>query len=147
MHVQILPSCKGLAMATLDTIKLLQQKVEAGDAHPKAVKESLAFELTSRYHGEQAALSAKDEFSAVFSKGGAPEDMPCVSIAAGEENSAPAALEKAGAVASRGEARRLIRQGALSVDDARWSEETAPLPAGEHVLKLGKKRFIKVVVA
>lgn len=136
-----------LSDMSLETIGLLRQKVEAGDAHPKAVKESLAFELTSRYHGEQAALSAKDEFSAVFSKGGAPEDMPCVSIAAGEENSAPAALEKAGAVASRGEARRLIRQGALSVDDARWSEETAPLPAGEHVLKLGKKRFIKVVVA
>ena len=69
-----------------------------------------------------------------------------MSLTPGEENSAPAVLEKAGAVASRGEARRLIRQGALTVDDARWSEETAPLPAGEHILKLGKKRFIKVIL-
>lgn len=136
-----------LSDLSLETIKLLRSKVEVGDAHPKAVKESLAFELASRYHSEAAALTAKDEFHAVFSKGGVPEDMPVVTIAAGEENSAPAILEKAGAVGSRGEARRLIRQGALSVDDARWAEETGPLPVGEHILKLGKKRFIRAVIA
>ncbi len=136
-----------LSDLTLDTIALLRKKVEAGDAHPKAVKESLAFELTARYHGEAAAMAAKNEFSAVFVKGGAPEDMPCVNVGAGDENSAPAVLERAGAVGSRGEARRLIRQGALTVNDERWTEETAPLPVGEHILKLGKKRFIRAVVA
>ncbi len=135
-----------LSDLSLETIKLLRQKVEQGDAHPKAVKESLAFELTARYHDSTAAMAAKDEFNSVFAKGGIPEDMPCVVLDASDENSAPAILEKAGAVGSRGEARRLIRQGALSLNDARWSEETAPLPAGEHVLKLGKKRFIRVVV-
>ena len=136
-----------LSDMSLESIALLRQKVKDGDAHPKAVKESLAFELTARYHSENAAMAAKDEFNAVFGKGGAPEDMPCVTLAPGEENSAPAVLEKAGAVTSRGEARRLIRQGALTVNDARWTEETTPLPTGEHVLKLGKKRFIKVIVA
>ena len=136
-----------LSDMSLASIAFLREKVTQGDAHPKTVKESLAFELTARYHGEDAAMAAKNEFSAVFAKGGAPEDMPCVHLAPGEENSAPAVLEKAGAVASRGEARRLIRQGALTVNDARWSDEMAPLPAGEHVLKLGKKRFIKVIVA
>ncbi len=136
-----------LSDMSLEAIALLRQKVAQGDAHPKAVKESLAFELTARYQGEDAARAAKDEFNAVFAKGGAPEDMPCVNVGPGEENSAPAALEKAGAVGSRGEARRLIRQGALTINDARWTEETTPLPAGEHVLKLGKKRFIKVIVA
>ena len=136
-----------LSDLSLATIALLRQKVEAGDAHPKAVKESLAFELASRYHDEAAALAAKNEFHAVFSKGGAPDDMPLVTIASGDENSAPAILEKAGAVGSRGEARRLIRQGALFVNDARWEEETAPLPVGEHILKLGKKRFIRAVIA
>ena len=136
-----------LSDMSLESIALLRQKVKDGDAHPKAVKESLAFELTARYHSENAAMAAKDEFNAVFGKGGAPEDMPCVTLAPGEENPAPAVLEKAGAVTSRGEARRLIRQGALTVNDARWTEETTPLPTGEHVLKLGKKRFIKVIVA
>ena len=135
-----------LSDMSLESIALLREKVAQGEAHPKTVKESLAFELTARYHGEDAAMAAKDEFNAVFVKGGAPEDMPCVSLAPDEENSAPAVLEKAGAVASRGEARRLIRQGALTVNDVRWADEIAPLPAGEHVLKLGKKRFIKVIV-
>ena len=135
-----------LSDMSLESIALLREKAAQGEAHPKTVKESLAFELTARYHGEDAAMAAKDEFNAVFAKGGAPEDMPCVSLAPDEENSAPAVLEKAGAVASRGEARRLIRQGALAVNDVRWSDEIAPLPAGEHVLKLGKKRFIKVIV-
>ena len=135
-----------LSDLSLEAIAVLRQNVERGDAHPKTVKESLAFELAARYHNTDAAMAAKNEFYAVFAKGGAPEDMPCVAIGPGDENSAPAILEKAGAVASRGEARRLIRQGALTVNDARWSEETAPLPAGEHVLKLGKKRFIKVLV-
>ena len=135
-----------LSDMSLESIALLREKAAQGEAHPKTVKESLAFELTARYHGEDAAMAAKDEFNAVFAKGGAPEDMPCVSLAPDEENTAPAVLEKAGAVASRGEARRLIRQGALAVNDVRWSDEIAPLPAGEHVLKLGKKRFIKVIV-
>ena len=135
-----------LSDMSLESIALLREKAAQGEAHPKTVKESLAFELTARYHGEDAAMAAKDEFNAVFAKGGAPEDMPCVSLAPDEENSAPAVLEKAGAVASRGEARRLIRQGALTVNDVRWADEIAPLPAGEHVLKLGKKRFIKVIV-
>ncbi len=132
---------------SLETIGLLKQKVASGDAHPKAVKESLAFEITGRYHGNAAALKAKEEFNAVFAKGGVPEDMAVLDIGGADENSAPAILEKGGLVGSRGEARRLIRQGALSVDDQRWSDETAPLPAGEHVLKLGKKRFVRVRIA
>ena len=48
---------------------------------------------------------------------------------------------------SRGEAKRLMKEGALAIDGQRCEDALSPLPAGEYVVKLGKKRFLKLIVS
>ena len=135
-----------LSAKALNEIANLRQLVERGDAHPKAIKEALAFEMVTRYHNEEEAKKALQEFNAVFSKGGVPDDMPEHQCNFGEDSTPPVCLEAAGLVDSRGEARRLVKQGALSVNNERWSDAALPLPKGEHIVRLGKKRFAKIIV-
>lgn len=135
-----------ISTLSLEEIAALRQQVESGEAHPKKVKEMLAFELTERYHGTALAEEAKQGFNAVFAGGGVPDDAPCHSCESGEASTPPVFLEAAGLVKSRGEAKRLIKEGALSVDGTRCDDANSALPAGEYVIKLGKKRFLRLTV-
>jgi len=136
-----------LTSKSLEEIATMQADVEAERLHPKAVKEALAFDMVSRYHGETAAHEAKQGFNAVFAKGGVPDDAPTHQCLRGEASKPLVFLTDSGLSASRGEARRLITQGALSIDDARYTDTEAPLPVGEYVIKLGKKRFLRLQVS
>ncbi|MDR1777869.1 MAG: tyrosine--tRNA ligase [Desulfovibrio sp.] len=135
-----------LSSQSLERIAALKADVAENRLHPKLAKENLAHEITSRYHGQNAANEARRAFNAVFADGAVPEDMPEFSCRTEDDALPPVFLAAAGLVKSRGEARRLIREGALFVDGERWEDETAPLPEGKHVLKLGKKRFLRLVV-
>ena len=135
-----------LSSKSLEDIAALRTGVENGSIHPKAAKEELAHEMVTRYHSRQAADEARQGFNAVFAGGGVPDDAPTFTCAHGE-NSAPSAfLADAGLVKSRGEAKRLIKEGALSIDGQRCDDALSPLAAGEYVIKLGKKRFLRLTV-
>lgn len=127
-------------------VATLRAKVADGREHPKAAKEALAKEITARYHGLDAAKLAAEGFNKVFAGGGVPEDAPSLVVAVGEASRPLDFLSAAGLAASRGEAKRLVKQGALSLDGARWDDAESPLPAGEYVIKCGKKRFLKLTV-
>ena len=135
-----------LSTKTLREIEALQEDVREERVHPKAVKEALALEMVELYHGRMQAEEAQAEFNAVFTSGGIPDDMPAHACLFGDDSLPPACLEAAGLVESRGEARRLIKQGALSVNGERWADAAAPFPKGELVVKLGKKRFARIIV-
>jgi len=120
--------------------------VESGEKHPKLVKEELAFELVARYHSEQKAAQAVQEFNAVFAGGGVPDDAPEHTCKEGESSSPVVFLTDSGLTDSRGEARRLISQKALSVDGALCEDGAAPLKKGSYIIKLGKKRFLRLAV-
>ena len=135
-----------LSSRTLEDIAALKQGVAEGRLHPKTVKEDLAFEMVARYHGDPEAREARQGFNAVFAGGGVPDDAPAHACDHGEDSTPPAFLEASGLVKSRGEAKRLIKEGALSIDDARCDDAMAPLLPGEYVIKLGKKRFLRLTV-
>ncbi len=135
-----------LSDKSLDEIAILKSRVADGRDHPKAVKEMLAGEITARYHGQAAAREAREGFNKVFADGGVPEDAPRLVVKAGDASRPLAALTDSGLCGSRGEAKRLVRQGALSIDGRRWEDAESPLAAGEYVLKLGKKRFLLLTV-
>ena len=123
-----------LSSKSLEDIAALRAGVENGSIHPKAAKEELAHEMVTRYHSRQAADEARQGFNAVFAGGGVPDDAPTFTCAHGE-NSAPSAfLADAGLVKSRGEAKRLIKEGALSIDGQRCDDALSPLAAGEYVI-------------
>ena len=135
-----------LSAKSLEDIAALKTSVQNGQLHPKAAKENLAHEMVSRYHSEKDADEARQGFNAVFAGGGVPDDMPEHSCNCGEDSTPPVFLEAAGLVKSRGEAKRLMKEGALSVDGERCEDAVTPLVAGEYVVKLGKKRFLKLIV-
>ena len=113
-------------------------------------KEILAYELTKMVHGEDEAEKAQAAARALFGGGGNKENMPATELAAEDftdgQIGALALLVRCGLAASNGEARRLIQQGGLSVDEKKVSDAAAAFPqelfSGEGViLKKGKKVF------
>ncbi len=125
-------------------IQARRARVEAGDLHPKAVKQELARHLVAQFHGDEAARLAEEEFEKVFAGGGVPDEVP--------EKDLPGTwtltklLPAAGLAESNGEARRLIQQGAVAVDGERVDDpfrELAPR-AEPYLFKVGKRRFARV---
>ena len=135
-----------LSSKSLDEIETLKKDVAANRAHPKAVKEAFAMEMVTRYHGAEAAEQARQGFNAVFADGGVPDDAAVFTCRSGETSTPPVFLTDAGLTASRGEARRLIGQNAMSVDGAVVTDAVTPFAPGEYVIKLGKKRFLRLTV-
>ncbi|MDR2503259.1 MAG: tyrosine--tRNA ligase [Deltaproteobacteria bacterium] len=130
----------------MDEINRMKEAVTQGRLHPKTAKEELALELTARYHSPQAAEDARRDFNAVFADGGVPEDAPALVCSQGADSAPLAFLAAAGLTASRGEARRLILQKSLSINGELCLDPLSPLPPGEYIVKLGKKRFLKLEV-
>ena len=135
-----------LSSKSLEDIAALRANVENGGIHPKTAKEELAHEMVARYHSAQAADEARQGFNAVFAGGGVPDDAPAFVCPQGESSAPSAFLADSGLAKSRGEAKRLIKEGALSIDGQRCDDALRPLAAGEYTVKLGKKRFLRLTV-
>jgi tyrosyl-tRNA synthetase len=91
------------------------------------------------YHSADAAKSAEAAFENVFKNKGVPDDMPEYKTKKGE--SLIDALLASGSVASKSEARRLIEQGGIKVNDKAVTSVDAKAEAG--VVKVGKRKFVK----
>ena len=118
-------------------------------------KERLAFEVTKLVHGEQEAQKAMDAARALFDKNAHSEDMPTTVLSKEDMGEGEIGiidlLMKAGLVPSRGEARRLITQGGIAVDDQKVTgiEKTfsaSDFEKGHIIIKKGKKVFHKVTL-
>jgi len=114
-------------------------------------KELLAYSLTELVHGKEAAEQAQTAAKAVFTGGGSSENMQTTVIPAVDlQNGCMGILTlmvRAGLSASNGEARRLVQQGGVSVNNEKVTDPKAMIPLqGETILKKGKKVFHKIVV-
>jgi tyrosyl-tRNA synthetase len=113
------------------------------EANPRDAKASLAREIVRIYHGEEAADKASDEWNATFrdKKGPSDDQIRPLSL----ELPAPIldALLEAGAADSRGEARRLITQNGVKVNDEVVANDTAMLESSD-LIQVGKHRFWRV---
>jgi tyrosyl-tRNA synthetase len=125
--------------------KALRDKVESGELHPKKVKSDLAFDIVAQYHGKEAAAGAMAGFESVFTNKGLPEDIETFSFSE-DRISVVDMLKKTGLASSGSDARRLIGQGAVSVDGKRIDDinATLELDKGERVIKVGKRRFARI---
>lgn len=127
---------------TPDEIDQVESRLSQGDLHPKEAKMSLAREIVSIYHGQAAAEEAEAEFVRVFQERGQPEEMAEYKLQSGQ--TVLDVLEKSGLSESRGQARRLIQQNAVRLNDQKLDDPHAEFP-GKGVLQVGKRRFIKIV--
>lgn len=120
-----------------------------------AVKERLAFEVTKMVHGEEEAKKANDAAKAVFGAGADDSNMPTFEIAEAEIADGiniVDLLAVTGLAPSKGEGRRLVQQGGVSIDgnkidDIAYLVEKSIFNDGKIVVKKGKKVFLKVVLA
>ncbi|WP_371877516.1 tyrosine--tRNA ligase [Thiovibrio frasassiensis] len=130
-----------------DEILRLKDEMASGKAHPKAIKQQLARELTARFYGAEIARQAEENFERVFSQHELPEDMPELTLSAASEGVwLPKLLVDAGMVKGSGEGRRMIQQGAVTVNGEKVSDvECMVKGEGEVLLKVGKRRFCRVL--
>ena len=119
-------------------------------------KEILAFEVTKLIHGEEEAVKAQNAARAIFGGGAHSENMPSTELSDGDftdgEISVLDLLAKTKLVPSKGEARRLIDQGGISIDDEKVNSVTAKISKssfekGFVIIKKGKKVYHKAILS
>ena len=136
-----------LSDRTLAELEELKKAVSGGEKHPMEAKKELAMEIVARFHSEQAAVEAREGFEQVFSKRENPDDMPEFKM--GTDMKLLDAITKNGLnfLPSNSEARRLAKQGGVYIDGNKTEDIDQCLAAGEYVLKVGKRKFAKLIVA
>lgn len=131
---------------------LAQLKVDLKERkkHPRDVKVNLAQFLVRRFHSNEAAEAALEEFNRMFREGGLPDVLEEYKVKVSEQPVALTALMKESGVApSTTEAGRLIKSRAVEIDGEKITEERLKIElisARSFVLKVGKKKFVKVVI-
>lgn len=135
-----------LSDLSAEEVESLAKDMEAGDVHPKAVKQQLARELTARFYDQEAAAKAEANFERVFKKHDLPDNIPEKTVSYDDgEVWLPRLLADLDLVKGTGEARRLIKQNAVSVDGEKIQDVDFVVKASSEVLlKVGKRRFCKV---
>ncbi|MGI6773197.1 MAG: tyrosine--tRNA ligase [Acutalibacteraceae bacterium] len=144
-----------LKMLTFVPVEQIAEYEKYEGSEINKVKEILAYEVTALVHGKEEAQKALDASKAVFSMGVSDENMPTTEIGTDlftDGKIAVADLLVATKLApSKGEARRLIQQGGVTVDDEKISDTFASLDEadfdkGHVIIRKGKKVFHKAVL-
>lgn len=110
--------------------------------HPKEAKMRLAELIIAQYHSKPEAVKAKEEFERVFSKKEIPQDLEEYKLS-GQDNIIEL-MVKNSLCATKNEARRLIAQGGVYLDGNRIENDAAVIK-GKGILKVGKRRFLKLI--
>uniref|UniRef100_UPI004057996E tyrosine--tRNA ligase n=1 Tax=Candidatus Electronema sp. TaxID=2698783 RepID=UPI004057996E len=133
----------------IEEIATLRKGMAEGWLHPKAVKVRLAKELVARFHDQEAADAAEKHFEQVFKQRELPDEIPEKILPAQADAVAlPWLLKEAGLVDSTSDGRRMIQQNAVTVNGEKAADVNLQLLAsGEVLLKVGKRRFCKVIFA
>jgi tyrosyl-tRNA synthetase len=126
-----------------DEVAAIEKELSDNSTNPKIIKQRLAREVVKLYHGEATAMEAENQFNLIFSQKKIPDDMPQYVL------NAPAKLTEiltlAGLCESNSEAKRLIKQKAVSIDNTKISDFDYILD-NSAVIKAGKRRFLKVIL-
>ena len=117
-------------------------KTLANGANPRDAKASLAREIVRMYHSEAAALKAEEDWNKQFREGGRPDDIPEYQVAAGTD--IIDLLVESDMAASKTEARRLIEQGGVRLDDNVIEVGETPELREGQILQVGKRRYLKL---
>ena len=145
---------KCIRMLTFLPLKQIDEMDKWEGSQLNKAKEILAYELTALVHGEEEANKAQEAAKSIFAGAGNSENMPSTQLSAEDFSDDGIniidAMIKAGLVTSRGEARRLIEQGGVSVDDVKITAPNYVIPVadfekGYAIIKKGKKVFHKIL--
>jgi tyrosyl-tRNA synthetase len=133
----------------VDSARLPELK-KLAETDPRNAKHELAFSIVQLYHGKDAAQSARDHFEKTIIRKEEPDDMPEFSAAdlGGGTIGWLDLMHQTGLVASKSEARRMIQQGAVSIDGDKVTDVEGAVDLSVRapfVVKVGKRRFARIV--
>jgi tyrosyl-tRNA synthetase len=123
----------------------------AAGVNPMIWKKKLAFEISECFSSTQAAAAARDQFESVHQKKEIPDEMATVRLSPDETGGAGinivALLRRAGLVDSNSEARRKIKEGAVSINNKKIFEHNAEIAVKDNdIIRLGKRNFRKLIL-
>lgn len=133
---------KCLKLLTYLPVEEIEELCRYKDERINHAKEVLAYELTKEVHGEEKAETARQQAKAACAGG---EGELLEKVAEGAQTVVDA-MVLCGVCKSKGEARRLIAQGGVAVNEEKVTDENMPVPESEFVLQKGKKVRVKVIV-
>lgn len=127
-----------------DKLKTLQQEIATD---PRNTKRLLAREIVSTYYNEKQALDAENQFDTIFIKKEIPDDIPEISLTYSDGKfSLIQLLVDQKMSESKGEAKRLIQGGGVTLNGEKISDINFMLEAGnEKIIKAGKRKFVKIL--
>jgi tyrosyl-tRNA synthetase len=135
-------------------VEVIERGLRDGSLHPRQAKVDVAKNLVALYHGEQAADEAAGEFDRIFREKGLPDDIDVFVVTEIPASSAgeaaltvpiPWLMKESGGAKSLSEARRLIRQGGVSLDGQVVRDEQMFVRMDqEHLLRIGKRFFRRI---
>lgn len=138
-----------VSAVSLVDLEKIKADIKSGALHPMEAKKRLAAELADRFCGAGEGEKARAEFEKIFSKKNLPGEIPTVEVAwEGERMKLAKIIAQAGEAKSNTEAKRLIKAGAVEVNQQRVTDVDYELPFPENLdytIRIGKKRFVKVV--
>ncbi|MBQ9113694.1 MAG: tyrosine--tRNA ligase [Clostridia bacterium] len=133
---------KCMKLLTYLPLEQIEELCAHRDERINKAKEVLAYELTKEVHGEEKAALAQSQAKAAFGGG----DAELLTKEVSDVSTVVDVMVAAGVAKSKGEARRLIEQGGVSVDETKVSDPNMPVPSKEFVLHKGKKVHLKIVI-
>ena len=133
---------------SLAQLQEVKRRLNDGQTNPMVLKKELARAIIKMYHSESAARQAEQNFEQIFSKKEIPDDIEEIIIPSSDlPKPLVKLLTECGAVSSNGEARRLIQQGGVRINDEKISDINYAIQnKGEYITKVGKRRFFKFIV-
>ena len=131
--------------ADVDIMKEVRRQLDDNSVNPRDVKRWLARELVTLYYDTETAVKAQEHFDRVFINKDVPDEMEEFKLT--EEIQLLNILKNSGFIRSKGEGRRLIKQNAIKLNGKICGDELTALAPGcdEVVIKVGKRRFLKVI--
>ncbi|MBP6963154.1 MAG: tyrosine--tRNA ligase [Armatimonadetes bacterium] len=135
----------------MEEIKAIEEGLRAGTLHPMDVKKRLGREIVTIYHDSDAASQAQAEFERVFSEREVPTDIPEIEVPQDAIKDGKVWIVKllivAGFAPTNSEARRLVQQGAVTLDGEKIGDPAAEIEVRDgRILKVGKLKFGKLGV-
>lgn len=126
----------------------IKKKLEDKEVNPRNIKRDLARCFVRMYHSEEAALQAQEEFDKIFIKKEVPDEIEEFRIEGDiKEINILDLILKVNFAPSKGEARRLVQQGGVAVNGEKVDDIAAIVTLdSENILKVGKRKFIKIII-
>jgi tyrosyl-tRNA synthetase len=140
-----------LSRISLEEFDTLRAGLREKSLDPRDAKKQLAMEIVTRYHGSAEAENAGGKYHAVFEEKKISDEasLPSIEIAQGRTPNAtwlPQIMKETGLAKGSGEAIRLIKQGGVKLNGTTVTDPDIRLQQGEHIIKVGKRRFYKVII-